>query len=103
MILEIIHNIDPDIKVGNTVYMWDLSGSAIVGKEDILTPYSVYDLFGVDLLINQIPFTVVKTGIKNIATKHSNDSYWVRATDIIIQYNGVKVYTCSKFVRKLNK
>lgn len=100
---ELFTCVDKKIKKGNIVILLD--GSALSLKEN--ESYSnnedhfivdKYPELGFDLPLKQYSFVVLETNIKNRVGGGSDDFKYLQ--DIIVECNGIKFRTASKFVKQ---
>lgn len=102
---ELFTYVDEKIKIGDRVKLFD--GSALSLKED--EQYSNnedhhivfgYPNLGFDLPLKEYSFVVLETNIKNRVGGGSDDFKYLQ--DIIVECNGIKFRTASKFVKQFN-
>lgn len=91
-------HINPDIKVGDQLYLIDGSGLLPVKeyKDPIFIVSSYPELFGTEEIIKDLKFTVVQTNIEDIITPSVVGTALL--LDCLIEYNGCQLYTCSYFL-----
>lgn len=96
--LKIKEYIDPNIKVGDVVYLTEGSGLSFVNGDIETTPFIVLSyptIFKSEEEIKDLPFIVTKTGVKEYGLSSVRSIY---IQDIEVEYNGVKMRTCSGMV-----
>lgn len=99
---EVSYHINPDIKVGDIVRVWD--GSALTSPEypdkDFAIIYPYKDETGKEHSLKNLDAEVIAVGVKSNATilQHPNIVYF---QDITIRIGNCTFNTCSNFVRKV--
>lgn len=91
--------INPDIKVGDIVRVWDGSGLSCDKSEEqiyIILPY--FNLTGSSEALKYLDFTVTKTNQSDHIVLGVLDNCYLQ--DVAIEYNGVEFRCCSSFLTK---
>ena len=99
---EIKHYVNDNIKIGDLVKIVDGSRLTIDSHVYNLKTIDSYpDLFNTKKRIESIIFKVVQTNVNtNVYIHHFARVVYMQ--DIVIEYNGVQLRTCSKFVKLIN-
>lgn len=91
--------IDPSIKIGDRVYLQDGSALSCVkyNEKDFYIVCAYPEITKSPLKLMRIEATVVEININDIVITNG-DNEWGYLQDIIVDVNGVKFRTASKFV-----